>query len=63
MQSTGMQLNPFEVTAIHAISAAYTSAVMEFSGKDAARPYHPAEFDREKVADKVRSALRNRAKK
>lgn len=57
---TGTPLNSWESRAMLAISKTYGHAVAEYSGSNAPAPYQDAEFDREKVADQVRSALRKR---
>ena len=43
-----------------ATSKAYSSAVAEFTDSNERAPYQPLDFDRDKVADQVRGALRKR---
>jgi len=57
---TGTPLSSWESQALMAISRAYTSAVHEYSNNEIPAPYQPLEFDRVKVANKVRDALRKR---
>jgi hypothetical protein len=57
---TGTPLNSWEARAMLSISRTYTQAIAEYSGSTVPAPYQPVEFDREKVASQVRSALRKR---
>lgn len=57
---TGTPLNSWESQAIMAVSRAYMSAIREYSDNETPAPYQSLEFDRNKVADKVRGALRKR---
>lgn len=57
---TGTPLTSWESQAMMSISKSYTSAIIEYGNTDLPAPYQPLDFDRVKVADKVRGALRKR---
>ena len=57
---TGTPINSWEAQAMIATSKAYSSAVAEFTDNNERAPYQPLDFDRDKVADQVRGALRKR---
>jgi len=57
---TGTPINSWEAQAMMATSKAYSSAVSEYTDSSDRAPYQPIDFDRDKVADQVRGALRKR---
>ncbi len=60
IQAHGLELEAWEITAIRQIANAYTAAVAEYRGKEAAAPYTAGQIDREAVANDVRKALRGK---
>ncbi len=57
---TGIVVTKFEAVMIHELLDSYTSAVSQFHGSDAPRPWVGGYIDREAVGNSIRATLRGR---